>query len=367
MELRGFTDEEEGILRLVNIGCCALSILAASFIVCATMRRGLQLPRDKLVFMLALSDIAYCGAMLFSPGVGKHHRLCTFQGLISTFAELYSVLWCVSIAWFMQEVMLGESSTDDDDELDPAEVYGSKVRNCFIFNTVVCAVAASVPFFGDHYKPAGPWCWIDDSTSGQMMRLLCFYLPLWLSFIVILRIYCHIIGYMGSPLLQNPNNTPGVSPSDPGVPEPKCCAIVFLLLCQRVDARHAALLRVTRHLMLYPVLLALSWGPASANRVQNYLYPESPQFWLYVTQLVCCDLNGLANAVAYTLSLDCAPVYECCPCCYDDALSVDNQDDFGPSSEENLYVKMQDDSTEACEPGRYSLARNSSYDTATSY
>ena len=26
------------------------------------------------------------------------------------------------------------------------------MRNCFIFNTVVCAVAASVPFFGDHYK-----------------------------------------------------------------------------------------------------------------------------------------------------------------------------------------------------------------------
>ena len=138
---------------------------------------------------------------------------------------------------------------------------------------------SAIPIFGSHYGPAGVWCWIKgSSTYENELRVGCFYL--WMLGVVLFE----IAGFVAI-ILKVRSQIHGVQGQGADV-----------------EAKKQAYKKAIYPLLIYPLVDLLLALPVTANRIQNWLNPSEPIFWLYLCHSVVYPVWGFCNAMMYLLN-----------------------------------------------------------------
>eukprot|EP00116_Pleurobrachia_bachei_P005709 sb/3465971/ len=139
-----------------------------------------------------------------------------------------------------------------------------------------CVALSSFPWVTNSYGPAGVWCWIKGETSADNeMRFGCFYF--WMLSAILVEII------LFSMLLYR----------------------LFKSVPASSQTRENA--RVRRKyvfpLMKYPLVNFVLAIPVTTNRIQNWLAPDEPIFWLFLLHSMVYPLWGFINAAVYFLTM----------------------------------------------------------------
>eukprot|EP00658_Telonema_sp_P-2_P011440 TRINITY_DN14362_c0_g1_i1.p1 TRINITY_DN14362_c0_g1~~TRINITY_DN14362_c0_g1_i1.p1 ORF type:complete len:256 (+),score=43.89 TRINITY_DN14362_c0_g1_i1:235-1002(+) len=132
---------------------------------------------------------------------------------------------------------------------------------------------AMLPLITQSYGNAGPYCWIDNSPTGHVLRLVCHYLPVWIFLVIISILFWRIIRSLK------------------------------LLITDAVPIEQTDQVSALVHrLVAYPLIMFLCFVAPTANRIQNVIDPEHSSFALYLGVVISLNLNGLANSVVFGLT-----------------------------------------------------------------
>ncbi|KQK19126.1 hypothetical protein BRADI_1g46520v3 [Brachypodium distachyon] len=155
------------LLDAVGTTAAALSLAGSSFIVlCYLLFRELRKFSFKLVYFLALADML---CSLFSIMGGPANTFyCFAHDYSAHFFCVASFLWTTTIAFTLHRTVV-KHKTD-------VEEFG------FIFHLYVWGTSLATTVLrsigSDNGRP-GTWCWIQQGSTGKILHLVTFYLPLW--------------------------------------------------------------------------------------------------------------------------------------------------------------------------------------------
>ena len=113
-------------------------------------------------------------------------------------------------------------------------------------------------------------------TNGtQALRLVVFYIPLWLT----VAFNCVMYYYVGRTLRRTKQ--------------------LLSMAGVKSDSSSVKAIQIVQRLGWYPVILIGVWLVPTINRIQNWVAPNSPIAALYIIAAVTSSSGGVANAVAY--------------------------------------------------------------------
>jgi len=180
-----FTDEQNEALSAIRIVASTISMIGSAFIIAMYWAyTDLRKFAFKLVVMLSICDMILGFGNYLGDG-NQDNTMCHLQGFIIQFGSISGVFWTGAIAYSIRQVVL----------IQPRNMNIEDKMNTF--HIVVWSssfILSIVPFFSNSYGDADGWCWIskygDHSvTWGTFWRMVCFYVPLWLTIVFIIIIY----------------------------------------------------------------------------------------------------------------------------------------------------------------------------------
>ncbi|CAB3992689.1 cyclic AMP receptor A [Paramuricea clavata] len=243
----------------------SLSFIGCFFIIVVIwLFKKYQIFTQRLILYLSiaafLDSIAYV-----MPGFVPDGTLCEFQAWWLSFFDWSVLLWACCITFNLYQNAIRGVQTERYEILYHVVSWG------------VPLIVACFPFIGDHYGPAGVWCWIDaDSSNSQIWRFTTWYIPLWCLLALMLITFIYIV----AKLRREVSRWEGTYRAE--------------------DERQKEMLKKDIKLLrAYPVVyMALAIFP-SINRIQN-AYDKHPWFWLLLLHTMTSPLNGAINALVFT-------------------------------------------------------------------
>jgi hypothetical protein len=252
-------DPHDSVLFIAVIIGVIVGLLASLFIVTVYLcYKDLQTITFRLIFYMSVADFLN-GVTYLLPSEGTS---CYVQAVGNTLFPLSSVLWASVIAYCLHRVVVKQ-----DTQLLRYEkhylVYAYGLPLLFLIPP------AATGTFG----PAQGWCWIkaegDDYVIGSVLRLLCFYLPLWAVIGYNLYIYAIIIRKLNRDLET-------VTDDDGEV-----------------------LTALVRRLVFYPIILIVCYSVVTAKRIYDFAYPDQTDLTFTIAAWIFQCAIGLLNAVTY--------------------------------------------------------------------
>jgi len=293
------SDNQLHWLTYLNIASSSVSMLCSGFIVLSMIFLAIKSKRDRddgslgilkhlhfrLVFLVSSSDILYSTAMLLGdPADGSD--LCYAQSFIMAFSALTSIgfVFCIAVSLWGSFVLLWPN--------DPAFEHALLTK--YIAAVLSgAAVLTCLPFAdGNHFGTSGPWCWIDDTDTGQVFRFISFYMWLWLAIVLILVMYSQLLNRLYQLMHKDGEHHGGV------------CSMLKVVICgakaaEKDNVHTTEMIRVMRKVALYPIILIGCWVFGTANRIHETINRDNPSMGLTVMHLVTSNMNGLLNALVY--------------------------------------------------------------------
>ncbi|CAE8686055.1 unnamed protein product [Polarella glacialis] len=270
----GVGSEYGPVFHALNTISSVLSI-AGSLLVIVTFLLFPQLRRyfARLVLYLAISDLWLCTSFLIGESPAPHYTKCSVQSLLGIFFGLASILWTVAIADSVRRVVLAcDLSVESRHE---GRLHMIAWGLPFL---AIAAVLASRTI-----GPAGMMCWIEGTALGTILRLLTFYLPLWLGIGYSLWVYWCVSRMLHTLLDQRVQN---------GADDYEASAFEYQADLDRQ--------RRSIRLMLYlPLILIFCWGPASLRRLLEIFFPGMGITALDYLCVLTGPLQGALNAIVY--------------------------------------------------------------------
>lgn len=256
-----FSASEEALLWQVSAAGAGMSFagslaIALSYALLPNTRRFSR----KLVLYLSLADMGNAVFMFMGvPGDGT--PLCYAQAIGVSVFELATVLWTFFIALTMFLIVVKHHMH--------VERYEGIFHACVWGFSVLMSL---LPLSTDSVGSAGAWCWLRDDDTGTLWRLLQFFVPLWLVFVV--SALLNILTFV----------------------EVRRSMRQFAV----TDASSRELISAsTRRMGMYPILLLIVFAFATVNRIQNWVDPTNPLLWLFGLHGFFAALLGSLNAIVY--------------------------------------------------------------------
>ncbi|XP_033118237.1 cyclic AMP receptor-like protein A isoform X2 [Anneissia japonica] len=244
-------------------------VASFSIIGCLLMIGVIWLFRKYIFFVqrliLCLSIAALFDSIALMGDMHPDGPWCEFQAWMLSFFDWAVLLWVCCITFNLYYNVIKMKSSEKFEILYHVISWGFPL---FI---------SLLPFIGDHYGPAGAWCWINGSGETYW-RFFTWFGPLFVIIIIMFAVY----SYLTYRLNQRVRTWEGTY--DPDVEHSK------ELLKQDI-----------KPLKAYPfIYLVLSIFPL-INRIQNAANPDNPVFGLVLLHAICSPLQGVFNAIAYGL------------------------------------------------------------------
>jgi hypothetical protein len=197
--------------------------------------------------------------------------ICRWQAALLTFFEVASFLWTGTLAVTIFQIAKNVPVED----IRKQEIWWHCF--CWGYATFVTLGAA----LDEEYGPAGSvWCWIDNPRS--FWRVVAYY---GVDLIVIVGNFC--LYFIVLLMLRYQVSKGKLAPQLAGV---------------EGETEVRMMWRITRRLMLYPLVFILSQSIALVNRYQNALCPSHPIIILYLLQACTQPTQGFFNACVYALN-----------------------------------------------------------------
>lgn len=182
--MSGFNSQKHGIIFPIVVVQSVIAITMQFFIVYAYLRfSDLRKRSFEHIFVLSVSSILANMSYMLQPAdranpTGSFE--CTFQGFFMNFFDMAVVGWTSVIAVSLHRAVVLQRPSLPRPVLHGA-VWGGAL------------VLSVVPLATESYGNSGPWCWIEgDNAVGQALRFTCFYIPLWIAFVVNVIIYSEV-------------------------------------------------------------------------------------------------------------------------------------------------------------------------------
>ena len=234
------------------------SLIIASYVLFPNLRKF----SFKLVLWLSVSDLFNQAQSYFGSPVDRHIQ-CQLQAAGMQFWSVGSFLWTAAIAFVLRSTVIEKR----------ADIEGHyKKMHIIIWSTA--ALTMLVPCW--KYGPSGSWCWIEaDDLEGKILRFVCYYFPLWFTIGYNSFCYVSVIKFLKRvQLLAN-------SMRDGSASQPR-----FEM-------------KAISRLGWYPSILIITHTFGTINRIQNWIEPHRPLFFLYVLHVVTSSSMGMLNCIAY--------------------------------------------------------------------
>lgn len=212
--------------------------------------------------ILYLSIAAFFDSIAYLMGdIRPDGPTCDFQAWWLSFFDWCVLMWVCIITF---NLFMNVVKTKNIERFEiPLHVLG----------WVVPAIISFLPFAGNHYGPAGAWCWIVNDLGW---RFGIWYGPLFIAIAVLVVTYIYII------VTLNRRLSTWHGTYDPD------------------SERQAAMLKEDiKSLRAYPfIYLAASIFPL-INRIQNAAAPDDPVFALVILAALTAPLHGAMNAIVF--------------------------------------------------------------------
>jgi len=271
-----FTASQNQILWTITHVSSSLSIAGSTFIILSFLIfKNMRRAHSHFIFWLSICDLCSSIAWLAIPA-DQSDALCISQGMIMQFFQIASFAWTASIAISLYMVLV-KKITD----------FGYMTK---YFHIVTWFMAALDVFFGYMFNVFGDanpdvpgarpsWCWIkyDDTYA----KLGLYFIPFFICWIFNLVIYIRVTGEIAK--------------------------------IKSLSIRNIAESKIR----LYLLVFMLCVGVGAVNRIQNFIRPDSPQFWLYVCDAVVSPLQGFLNSIVYGMNRQLRMKWQhilCCGC-----------------------------------------------------
>ncbi|XP_066267695.1 cyclic AMP receptor-like protein A [Branchiostoma lanceolatum] len=206
-----------------------------------------------------LDDVSYLMGDLHPDGT-----LCNFQAFLLTFFEWSVLLWVCCITFNLTLNIIWMTRTDKYEIVYHVLSWG------------VPLILSCLPFIGNHYGPAGAWCWIPNQYTHW--RFGIWYGPLFCLLGLMVVVYTCITVTLN----RKVKRWEGTYDPD-------------------VERNKDLLKEDIKPLRAYPfIYLALSIFPL-VHRIQNAISPDNTVFALVVLHALTSPLQGMVNAIVYGL------------------------------------------------------------------
>lgn len=222
----------------------------------------------RLVVYLTISDFWFCMANTFGPYKTRQSG-CYVQAMFVTYFGLASILWTGAITYSLQLIV------EDCHAFSEREIEPYFLKMCWGIPLILTLLTMILVDF----TPTGYWCWIDDSSLGDFLRLVNFYIPLWVTVGYNTWVH-HRLGKRINQLLVLEVANTRKSENEVAPTE---------------SDQQKALWR----LLLFPMVLAFCWTAASINRIATFIWPDFSWYMLDYLMVVTGSMQGFMNAIVY--------------------------------------------------------------------
>lgn len=264
MPMASLSSNQQHVLTGLNVFATAMSFVgSAGILTCFVAYPSLRKFSFKLIAYLSLADVLNCmsGFMGDPPSPSA---VCTLQGVTNQFFATASYLWTTVIAFVLHRTVVQHN----------ADVQALE-RHFHAFVWCTAFVMTLLPLAMGEVGDAGPWCWIRSSTeAGRVLRMVTFYVPLWVAIA-----YNGYVYYLVVRAIRY--------------------AMQLAESSQLGGKLNVEQLKALQRLGFYPLILVGAHLFATINRIQNWVAPDDPVFWLYALQAFTQNANGFFNFLAY--------------------------------------------------------------------
>lgn len=256
----------DAALVLTYVGASLSLLGSGTILTCFAALPSLRRFSFRLVAYLSMCDCLSSAMLLLGDPRGGSFA-CSLQSFVSQFSTVASVLWTAAIAFVLWKAVVNRS-------LEAASIPGLERRlHALVWG---CSfVLMLLPLIDNSYGEAGTWCWIKNTTAGKALRLVVFYIPLWLT----VGFNCVMYYYVGRTLRRTKQ--------------------LLSMAGVKSDSSSVKAIQIVQRLGYYPVILMGVWIVPTINRIQNWIAPNSPVAALYIIAAITSSSGGVANAVAY--------------------------------------------------------------------
>lgn len=261
----GFSDQEESIFYSSIIVSNTLSIIGSLF-VCAVylIFKEIRVFSFKLVVMMCIADCIMSLALLVPGYYGD--TLCRVTAFLNSYGSTSSIIWNAIIAYCLYRTVFFQ-----DNHLETRE------KRFLLVGFGIPIIISVIPFVFHMYGEAEGWCWIkmnpdnsDEYALGISLRLILFYIPLWIIIPVNLYIYARVIKHIQEEI-------------------------------EYTDEQAELRKTLISKLSSYPIILCICFLPATVKRLYDLGDPDS-EFVLTLIAGCFVSFQGLFNAVIYGMT-----------------------------------------------------------------
>ncbi|XP_041483062.1 cyclic AMP receptor-like protein A isoform X1 [Lytechinus variegatus] len=242
----------------------ALSLIGCVFMITVIwIFKKYELFVQRLILWLTVA--AFFGSISkFLESPREDSAVCNFEGWWTQFWDWVTLMWVSCITFNLYLITIWMINTERREIIYHLVTWG------FSF------LMACLPLIGNHYGPAGAWCWIP--AEYPVWRFFIWYGPLFLLIILMFAVYAYITYKLRKRIR-----------SWQGTYEPE------------IERNRQLIREEIKPLRAYPfIYLVLSIFPL-INRIQNAVNPDNAVFVLYLFHALSAPLVGLVNAIVYGL------------------------------------------------------------------
>eukprot|EP00057_Strongylocentrotus_purpuratus_P005030 XP_003730036.1 PREDICTED: cyclic AMP receptor-like protein A isoform X1 [Strongylocentrotus purpuratus] len=215
--------------------------------------------------ILWLTVAAFFGSISkFLESPREDSPVCNFEAWWTQFWDWVTLMWVSCITFNLYWITIWQINTERREIFYHLVTWG------------VSLLMACLPLIGNHYGPAGAWCWIP--AEYPLWRFFMWYGPLFLLIVLMFVVYAYITYKLRRRIR-----------SWQGTYEPE------------IERSRQLIREEIKPLRAYPfIYLVLSIFPL-INRIQNAVAPDNAIFVLYLFHALSSPLVGLVNAIVYGL------------------------------------------------------------------
>ncbi|XP_074657703.1 cyclic AMP receptor-like protein A isoform X1 [Tubulanus polymorphus] len=247
----------------VKQAMAALSLVGCLFmIVVIWIFRKYASFTQRLILYLTISALLHSTAYL----MGELHPdgpLCDFQAFWLTMLDWNVLLWvcCITVNLYMNAIQ--------------AKLIDRYEWAFHVVAWLFSLFMACLPFIGDHYGPAGAWCWVVDDARW---RFGIWYGPLFGIIFMLFSVYIYITVMVK----RRVKTWEGLYDPD-------------------TERKKQMLKEDVKPLIAYPCVYLVCSSFSLINRIQNAVNPGNPVFALVLLQAIFSPVQGMLNAIVFGL------------------------------------------------------------------
>ena len=252
-----YSSEQTLTLQLINLVASSLSVLGSLFIILLYWAAlDLRVYAFKLVMLLSIGDLVKCIVLILtSSPTGFPESICVIEGFLMDASNLTTFTWYLAISFTLYETIVIRR-----------ENIEKHYHFWLLLAYIIMPLLQIPPFITNSYGTVQGLCTLKQDEFGNIWRLVCVYIPMWVHILLTVYLYCKI--YFEIVAKNN---------SFLGSLEGK---------------------RLVLRTLRYPIILVVSSTPFSILRLLQ-AFTDWDLFWLEAFALGLFGLQGLANAVAY--------------------------------------------------------------------